>query len=61
MLLLGRKLSSRLICSMQSSSVSQANWATPLLALWAMAPPRSSWLISSPVTLLITSGPVMNM
>ena len=46
---------------MASASDSQAKWATPDLALWAMAPPKSSWLISSPVTLLMTSGPVMNM
>ena len=26
-----------------------------------MAPPSSSWVTSSPVTVLTTSGPVMNM
>ena len=29
--------------------------------LWVRAPPRSSWVTSSPVTVLMTSGPVMNM
>ena len=35
--------------------------ATPDLVLWLVAPPRSSRLTSSPVTVLTTSGPVMNM
>ena len=46
---------------MVAASSSQANWATPLLALWACAPPRSSFVTSSWVTARITSGPVMNM
>ena len=29
--------------------------------MWASAPPRASWVTSSPVTCLITPGPVMNM
>ena len=29
--------------------------------LWLVAPPRSSRVTSSPVTVLTTSGPVMNM
>ncbi len=33
----------------------------PLRSQWACAPPRSSWLICSPVTARITSGPVMYM
>ena len=33
----------------------------PLVALWAMAPPSSSFVTSSCVTVLITSGPVTNM
>ena len=37
-----------------------AKWATPLLVLWVMAPPRSSLVTSSWVTVLITSGPVTN-
>jgi hypothetical protein len=31
------------------------------LVLWLIAPPSSSNPTSSPVTVLITSGPVMNM
>ena len=46
---------------MPSLSSSAARWATPLRALWVMAPPKSSKVTSSPVTVLITSGPVMNM
>src|SRR3989442_3613080 len=38
-----------------------AKCATPLLEAWAVAPPSSSKETSSPVTALITSGPVMNM
>ena len=41
--------------------MSAANWATPDLVLWVIAPPSSSKVGSSPVTVLITSGPVMNM
>src|SRR5215213_7121023 len=33
----------------------------PDLVLWVAAPPRSSKETSSPVTLFMTSGPVMNM
>ena len=43
------------------SSSSAARWATPDLELWVIAPPSSSKPTSSPVTVLITSGPVMNM
>jgi len=35
--------------------------ATPLLLAWVVAPPSCSLLTSSWVTVLITSGPVMNM
>ena len=35
-------------------------WATPLFLLWVVAPPRSSPVTTSPVTVLMTSGPVMN-
>src|SRR5204863_102366 len=35
--------------------------ATPDLAAWVAAPPSSSKLTSSPVTVFTTSGPVMNM
>ena len=37
------------------------NEATPDLLACVMAPPSSSIVTSSPVTVLITSGPVMNM
>ncbi|CAM5611252.1 hypothetical protein STENM223S_01653 [Streptomyces tendae] len=36
-------------------------WATPEVELWVRAPPSSSKPTSSPVTVLMTSGPVMNM
>ena len=45
----------------QASSSGEAKWATPDLVLWAMAPPSDSKSTSSPVTVRITSGPVMNM
>ena len=35
--------------------------ATPLRDAWVRAPPSSSKLTSSPVTVFTTSGPVMNM
>ena len=47
--------------SMHWSSSSEAKCATPDLELWLIAPPSSSNSTSSPVTVLITSGPVMNM
>src|SRR5262245_4336173 len=37
------------------------NVATPDLVAWLMAPPSSSSVTSSPVTVFTTSGPVMNM
>ena len=37
------------------------NDATPEMLACVMAPPSSSNVTSSPVTVLITSGPVMNM
>ena len=43
------------------SSSSHAKWATPDFVLWVIAPPSDSKSTSSPVTVLITSGPVMNM
>ena len=45
----------------QWSSSSQAKWATPEVELCDIAPPSSSNSTSSPVTVLMTSGPVMNM
>jgi len=61
MLLEGRKVIIWRMVSMQSSSSSQAKWATPLLVAWTVAPPRSSMETSSWVTVFTTSGPVMNM
>ena len=43
------------------SSSSAAKCATPDLVEWLIAPPSSSNPTSSPVTVLMTSGPVMNM
>ena len=43
------------------SSSSAARWATPDFVLCAIAPPSDSKSTSSPVTVLMTSGPVMNM
>ena len=57
----GRKLSRYRASSRHASSSSEAKWATPDLELWDIAPPSSSNPTSSPVTVLITSGPVMNM
>ena len=53
-------MSSR-IMSRQSLSLSAEKCATPLLRVWVSAPPSSSLVTSSWVTVLITSGPVMNM
>ena len=47
--------------SMHASSSSAAKWATPDLVEWLIAPPNSSNVGSSPVTVFTTSGPVMNM
>ena len=44
-----------------SSSSSPISDATPDLVACVIAPPSSSNVTSSPVTVLITSGPVMNM
>src|SRR5947209_6532408 len=43
------------------SSESAAKWDTPDFVLWVIAPPSSSLVTSSWVTVLMTSGPVMNM
>ena len=53
-------ISSRTI-SRHSGSESAANWHTPERVAWLWAPPSSSIVTSSPVTVLMTSGPVMNM
>ncbi len=57
----GRKLNRYLTSSSTSSSESATKVATPDLVLWLPAPPSSSSVTSSPVTVFTTSGPVMNM
>jgi hypothetical protein len=57
----GRKLSRYLMSSRHASSSSAAKCATPDLAAWVIAPPSCSIVTSSPVTVLMTFGPVMNM
>ncbi len=61
MLFNGRKEKSSRIISRHSSSSEQAKWAHPDFELWVIAPPNSSLVTSSWVTVLMTSGPVMNM
>ena len=61
MLLLGRNDSSARVSSSASASSADMKCATPDFVLWVRAPPRSSIVTSSPVTVLMTSGPVMNM
>ena len=46
---------------MHACSSGATRCATPDFVAWAEAPPRSSKLTSSPVTVFTTSGPVMNM
>ena len=60
MLFCGRKLSS--FCAMRTAweSSSATKWTTPE-RICASAPPSSSDVTSSPVTDLMTLGPVMNM
>ena len=60
-LLAGRKDSRSRISARHSRSSSTAKCATPLVALCVIAPPSSSFVTSSCVTVLITSGPVTNM
>ena len=43
------------------SSSAAVNCATPDFDAWVAAPPSSSNVTSSPVTVFTTSGPVMNM
>ena len=45
----------------QARSSSTAKCATPDFTLWVAAPPSSSLVTSSWVTVLMTSGPVTNM
>ena len=47
--------------STAASSSSATKWMLPEVDMCASAPPRSSAVTSSPVTDLMTPGPVMNM
>ena len=60
-LLAGRKSISRRICNRQSTSFSNAPSATPDLVVCTEAPPSSSAVTTSLVTVFTTSGPVTNM
>ena len=60
-LLEGRKLSSSRTIARHSASSCAMKCATPEVSLCVTAPPSSSLVTSSWVTVLITSGPVMNM
>ena len=61
MLLSGKKEKSLRIWRSVTTSLSNAPCATPDLAVCVDAPPSSSWVTSSRVTVLTTSGPVTNM
>ena len=61
MLFWGRKPSRKRTSSRQDFSSAATNVATPDLLAWLIAPPSSSSVTSSPVTVRTTSGPVMNM
>ena len=61
MLFWGRNESRKRTSSRHDFSSSATNVATPDLEAWLMAPPSSSSVTSSPVTVFTTSGPVMNM
>ena len=58
-LLAGRNESRRRTSSRQVCSSLKENWETPDLAECDIAPPSSSKVVCSPVTLWMTSGPVM--
>src|SRR4029450_2146147 len=60
-LLLGMKERSSRTMASVSASFSPSKCATPLLVACVSAPPSSSFVTSSCVTVLMTSGPVMNM
>ena len=60
-LLEGRNDSRWRTSSRQAFSSGDTKVATPDLVAWLMAPPSSSRVTSSPVTVFTTSGPVMNM
>ncbi len=54
------KLSSRRQRYTASLSSSATKWTTPECVMWASAPPSCSAVTTSPVTCLMTCGPVMN-
>ena len=56
----GKKLINLLISAIHASSFDDTKWATPLVLLCVMAPPNASAVTSSPVTVFITCGPVIN-
>ena len=58
-LLLGRKESRRRASAIAEASSSATKWTTPETREWLSTPPRYSAVTSSPVTSLITDGPVM--
>ncbi len=60
-LLDGRKENRNRTSSRQDCSSGATKVATPDLEAWLLAPPSSSRVTSSPVTVFTTSGPVMNM
>ena len=57
----GKKPSRYRTSARHDCSSAETKVATPLLDAWLAAPPSSSSVTSSPVTVLTTSGPVMNM
>ena len=57
----GRYENSARTISIASTSFSNARSATPERVEWVTAPPRSSAVTSSWVTVFTTSGPVTNM
>ena len=56
----GIKLKSSRTIERHSASSWARKCATPDVSLWVMAPPSCSFVTSSKVTVLMTSGPVMN-
>src|SRR3954447_15654531 len=57
----GRKENRNRTSSRQARSSADTKVATPDFEAWLLAPPSSSRVTSSPVTVFTTSGPVMNM
>jgi len=57
----GRKVSKRLSVAIAAASSEARKWATPDFSECAEAPPRSSWVMVSWVTVFTTAGPVTYM